>query len=52
MDHPAHPVCAAFRWFWNRGHNLHDPHDSRCVVPCQFRIMVIIASGAVSSAAQ
>jgi hypothetical protein len=50
-DHPAHPVCAAFHRFRNRGHDAHDPHDSRCTASHQFRIMVMIASGPVTSTA-
>jgi hypothetical protein len=51
MDCPAHPVCAAFHRFGNRRHDLHDPHDSRCVASHWFRIVVMIASGPMTSAA-
>jgi hypothetical protein len=52
MDRPAHPICPAFHRFGNHGHDLHDPHDSRCAASRWFRIMVMIASGPVTSVAQ
>jgi hypothetical protein len=51
MDRPANPVCAAFRQFGNHGRDLHDPHDSRCAVSHQFRIVVMIALGPVTPVA-
>jgi hypothetical protein len=51
-EHPAHPVCAMYRRFRNRGHYRLDPCDFRCTVSRQFRIVVMIASGPMTSAAQ
>jgi hypothetical protein len=51
MDHPAHPICVAFRQFGNHRRDLHNPHDSRCVVSHRFGMMVMIALGPVTHVA-
>jgi hypothetical protein len=37
MDHPTHPICAAFRRFGNRGYDRLDPRDFCYAVYHQFR---------------
>jgi hypothetical protein len=48
----SHPIGAVPRWFGNRGHDRLDARDFCCAVSRQLRIMVMIASGPVSFAAQ
>jgi hypothetical protein len=51
-ERPTHPVCMASHRFENRGHDHLDPRDIRCVASHRHGIMVMIASGPVTFAAQ
>jgi hypothetical protein len=52
MEHPAHPVGAAPHWFKNRDHDGLDPRDFCRAASRRFGIMVMIASGPMTSIAQ
>jgi hypothetical protein len=46
MKCPTHPVCAASRWFRNRGHDCLGPHDFRRAVTTHGELLrVMLSSG-------